>query len=71
MIAEGNEIWTVKDAAAYLHVHPSTVYRLLKEKQLPAFKVGTNWRFYQADIETWTRNKSIETWTRNKSIHVV
>jgi excisionase family DNA binding protein len=29
---------TLHDVADYLRVHPSTVYRLLKMKQLPAFK---------------------------------
>ncbi len=32
----------------YLHVHPSTIYRLLKKQGLPAFRVGGRWRF---DIE--------------------
>jgi excisionase family DNA binding protein len=33
-------ILTVQDVAQYLRIHQSMVYRLLKEKQLPAFKIG-------------------------------
>jgi excisionase family DNA binding protein len=35
----------LEDAAQFLHVHPSTIYRLLKSRQIPAFKVGSDWRF--------------------------
>jgi excisionase family DNA binding protein len=38
-------VMTVNDLARYLKVHPSTVYRLLRTGQLPAFKVGRDWRF--------------------------
>jgi excisionase family DNA binding protein len=29
----------------YLKVHPSTIYRQLKRGRLPAFKIGSDWRF--------------------------
>ena len=35
---------TLKEVAKYLGVHTMTVYRLLKEKKLPGFKVGGQWR---------------------------
>ena len=35
---------TLKEVAKYLGVHAMTVYRLLKEKKLPGFKVGGQWR---------------------------
>jgi excisionase family DNA binding protein len=34
----------LKEVAKYLGVHSMTVYRLLKEKKLPGFKVGGQWR---------------------------
>jgi excisionase family DNA binding protein len=46
-------VLTVKDLSNYLKVHPSTIYRLLKTGQLPAFKVGSDWRFNVEDIERW------------------
>jgi excisionase family DNA binding protein len=47
----------IDEVAAYLKVHPTTVYRLLKRKQLPAFRVGTDFRFRRADVDEWIREK--------------
>jgi excisionase family DNA binding protein len=46
-------VLTLGEVASYLHVHPSTVYRLLKKKELPAFKVGSDWRFNLESIDRW------------------
>ena len=37
----------------YLPVHQTTVYRLISEQKLPAFRVGSNWRFNREEIERW------------------
>jgi excisionase family DNA binding protein len=47
------KVLTVKEAADYLRIHTSTIYRLLKRKQLPAFRVGSDWRFNVEDIDRW------------------
>lgn len=47
------KVLTVKEAADYLRIHTSTIYRLLKKKQLPAFRVGSDWRFNVEDIDRW------------------
>jgi excisionase family DNA binding protein len=47
------EILTVSEVAAYLHVHPSTIYRLLRAHQLPAFRIGSDWRFDIEKIDQW------------------
>jgi excisionase family DNA binding protein len=44
---------TVKDLAGYLRIHPSTIYHQLKLGQLPAFKVGSDWRFNRESIDRW------------------
>jgi excisionase family DNA binding protein len=46
-------VLTLEEVARYLHVHPSTIYRLLKKKELPAFKVGSDWRFNLESIDRW------------------
>lgn len=46
-------VLTVRDLSNYLKVHPSTIYRLLKTRQLPAFKVGSDWRFNVEEIDHW------------------
>jgi excisionase family DNA binding protein len=49
------EVMTVPEVAQYLHCHPSTIYRLLKRGELPAFKVGSDWRFKAEEIERIAR----------------
>ena len=46
-------IITVRELSAYLNVHPTTIYRMLKQHQLPAFQVGSDWRFSIAAIDKW------------------
>ena len=43
----------MKEVADYLRVHPTTIYRLLKKRQIPAFKVGSDWRFSLESIDGW------------------
>ena len=47
------EIFTLDKIAKYLKVGKHTIYRLVAEKKIPAFKVGGAWRFTRADIDHW------------------
>ncbi|MFI5351680.1 MAG: helix-turn-helix domain-containing protein [Candidatus Binatales bacterium] len=53
MRLEASKVMTVKDLSDYLKVHPSTIYRQLKRGRLPAFKVGSDWRFNIESIDRW------------------
>jgi excisionase family DNA binding protein len=56
-VANSNsEIATVKEVSEYLRVHPSTIYSMLAKKQLPAFRVGADWRFSLKAIDQWRMN---------------
>jgi excisionase family DNA binding protein len=46
-----NEVLTVAEVAAFLRVNRSTVYKLIRRGELPAFKVGSDWRFNRVQIE--------------------
>jgi excisionase family DNA binding protein len=46
-------VLTVKDLSTYLGVNQSTVYRLIKAGKLPAFRVGSDWRFNREQIDRW------------------
>ena len=46
-------VMTLNELADFLRVHPSTIYRLLKRGGLPAFKVGSDWRFNSESIDRW------------------
>ncbi len=55
-----DEIFNVSTLAHYLHCHPSTLYRLLKDKKIPAFKLGSDWRFRRSAIDEWIRLQSVD-----------
>ncbi len=46
-------ILTVRELSEYLRVHPTTVYRLLRAKKIPGFRVGSDWRFGIDMIDRW------------------
>jgi excisionase family DNA binding protein len=48
-----SKVLTVREVSAYLRVHPSTVYRLLKQNKIPAFRMGSDWRFNIEAIDRW------------------
>jgi excisionase family DNA binding protein len=47
----------VREVSDYSHVHAGTIYKLLKRHRIPAFHVGSNWRFNIEMIEAgaWRR----------------
>jgi excisionase family DNA binding protein len=52
------KLLTLEEVAEYLNVDKFTVYRLLAVKELPAFKVGNQWRFKRKMIENWLAQHS-------------
>ena len=55
---ESGDLQTPEQVARYLNVNKFTVYRLISQKKIPAFKVGNQWRFKQALIDAWVMTKS-------------
>jgi excisionase family DNA binding protein len=37
----------------------STIQRLLKHNQIPAFRIGRHWRFNIEEIETWCSSREL------------
>jgi excisionase family DNA binding protein len=50
---------TVEEVADYLRVSRSTICRLLTRKELPGFKVGSDWRFNVEAIDRWLAEREI------------
>ena len=48
---------TVKEVARYLRVNQYTVYRLVSQKKLPAYKVGSQWRFKRSGLDEWLKKQ--------------
>ena len=55
-----DQVLTVKEVAKYLKVNDRTVYRMAAAGKIPAFKVGSSWRFKQSEIEKWIEKQSNE-----------
>ena len=49
---------TVDQVAEVLRVHKSTIYRLVKRGKLPAFRVGSDWRFDPERLDEWVERQS-------------
>ncbi|MBU1998231.1 MAG: helix-turn-helix domain-containing protein [Candidatus Omnitrophica bacterium] len=48
---ELSEAYTAEEVAKYLKLHPYTVRRFARDKKIPAFRVGGQWRFRKDDID--------------------
>jgi excisionase family DNA binding protein len=53
LMASDPEILTVKEVCELLRVTQGTVYKLVKQGRIPAFKIGTDWRFRTDEIARW------------------
>jgi excisionase family DNA binding protein len=51
-------IMTTAEVAAYLRVHLSTVYKLLRQRNIPAMRIGSDWRFNKSDLDEWMARKT-------------
>ena len=60
------QILTLSELCRYLHAHRTTIYRLLRKGKLPAFRIGSDWRFRLDEIEQWQRDQK-KTKYRKKS----
>jgi excisionase family DNA binding protein len=49
---------TTEQIARYLKVDKFTIYRLVTQKKIPAFKVGNQWRFKKKMIDAWLLKNS-------------
>lgn len=57
-------ILVLKEAADYLNISPSTLYRMVQRGKFPAFRVLHEWRFRIDVIDMWrmTRERADDTY---------
>jgi excisionase family DNA binding protein len=51
-------LMTVPEVGEHLRISTGTVYRMLKRRSLPAFRLGGEWRFRIEDLERWLDENS-------------
>jgi excisionase family DNA binding protein len=49
---------TTEQLAKYLKVDKFTVYRLVSQKKIPAFRVGSQWRYKKKLVDEWLKRNS-------------
>lgn len=54
-VAPQSDILSLPEACSFLRVHRNTLYKLIKEGEVPAFRLmqGGRWRFRKRDLEQW------------------
>ncbi len=55
----GEGILTIEEVSKYLKISRFTVYRMIKEKSIPATRLGGQWRFNRNEIDRWFLNQCI------------
>ena len=48
-----SSMMTVEELAVYLKMKIPTIYKHAQEGRIPAFKVGSKWRFKKETIDGW------------------
>jgi excisionase family DNA binding protein len=51
-------VMTIRELAEYLRINIRTVYRLVEKGEIPAAKIGRQWRFDKEIIDAWLRRLS-------------
>ena len=59
-MASDQEVLTVKEICDLLRVHPSTIYKLIRDDKILSFQVGADWRFRKDVILRWMAEKSMQ-----------
>jgi len=48
-----SQLLRLDDVLAYLRVNARTVYRLIRTGDLPAVRIGHQWRVRRSDLDAW------------------
>jgi len=56
----GDRLLTVVEVAATMRVSNMTVYRLIKSGDLPALRVGKNYRVRESDVDRYLWERSVQ-----------
>ena len=57
---KASSLMTVDEVAQYLKMHPLTIRRLAREKKIPAFKLGRQWRVKRELLDEWLEKRSMQ-----------
>lgn len=47
---------SIEDAALFLNIKPVTLRKWIRDKSVPAYKIGKQWKFKQSELEEWVKS---------------
>ena len=59
-------VLTVKDLAKYLNCSVSSIRSLVRNKEIPFFRIGSKLNFNKEAIDTWIHNQEIQNMQHEK-----
>lgn len=66
-----DNMMTVEELAEYLKMKSVTIYKHAQSGSIPAFKVGSKWRFKKETIDRWIEDQELNAGnTRKKEKYV-
>ena len=54
---EESTFLTTEEVLAYLKVTSRTIYRLIRIGELPAVRIGRQWRIRRTDLDSWLNRR--------------
>ena len=60
-MVEDTTVFTVHELAEYLRMKSVTIYKHASQGKIPAFKVGSHWRFKRTTIDHWIAEQENKT----------
>ena len=64
---EFREVMSLRQASQYLGVSPDTLYRYICNGVVPAFKLGSRWKFRKSVLDRWMERKMRQSHTRKRA----
>ena len=62
------DVLTIDEAARYLRISKSSLYKLAQERKIPCQKVGRHWRFSRIALGTWLGESHPKSQTDSKGV---
>lgn len=53
------EVMTAEEAAVYLQMSRSTIYKMVQNREIPYTKLGASLRFYKPILDQWLRKRTV------------
>ncbi len=54
------KLMSAKELSEYLDIELRTLYRYISGGEIPAIKMGKQWRFRRVDIENWLEERKVQ-----------